>query len=100
MSILIQKPESLLRLSNKVHRACAAISTKKRFETLPDSKYVNTWEKEKDEARRNFHFEANLEVFKELENSGWFVLCSSREMSPLEAYEAYVGRVRGIEGSY
>lgn len=92
--------DSLAHLSNKTRKACSAISIKKRYETLPHSKYVNTWEKEKDENGRNFHFEANLEVFKELENAGWFVLCSSKEMSPQEAYEAYVGRVKGIEGTF
>ena len=92
--------DSLFHLSDATRRACSAISIKKRFETLPHSKYVNVWEKEKDDNGRNFSFEANLEVLKEIENAGWFVLCSSKEMSPQEAYEAYVGRVGGIEGTF
>lgn len=87
--------DSLFHLSDATRRTCSAISNKKRFETLPHSKYVNVWEKEKDENGRTF--EANLEVLKEIENAGWFVLCSSKEMSPQETYKIYLGRTKGIE---
>lgn len=92
--------DSLFHLSDATRRAGSAISIKKRFETLPQSKYVNLWEKEKDKNGRNFFFEANLEVLKELENAEWFVLCSSKEMSPQEADEVYRGRTKGIEGTF
>lgn len=68
---------------------------------MPNFKYVKAWEKEKDEEGRDFDFDINRDILEEcLKNSGWFVLCSSKEMSPEEAYQVYRGRTAGIESTF
>ena len=100
-------PNKKLEVHNHVvDKTCqklGIIQSRKRYKSLPESSLVIVEPKEKDEEGRDFIAYENLEgIQKAQDKAGWFILCSSLEMTPQEAYEAYKGRAAGtgIEGTF